>query len=255
MTRHQLLKDSVPGYSPSFLNLDTCADCVDLAPVRIDLGYACCFLDALEPGGLFTFQTFDDDKRRHRPDLVKVIHSRNLFEVAPRLTVATNVLPKFKDRTDGLWRRMLYLPFKIQIRDESKQDRRLVDPSWWRGSGELPGIFNWALDGLKRLREQGCFTESRSSLAAKTEFRRECNSAATFLEEQCEQADGLVITTQELYQAYNVFSAEVGVEPMGKQAFGKEVTRLFPSVKSSPNALWHGGKRDRVWKGLRLFSG
>lgn len=43
------------------------------------------FLDALDPKGTFTFQTFSDDKKKHAPELIKVIHG-NLSSCEQQLT-------------------------------------------------------------------------------------------------------------------------------------------------------------------------
>ena len=78
-----------------------------------------------------------------------------------RLVLATNNRPPLGDRSQGLWRRLLLVPFRVSI-PESQQDRQLAR----KLRGELPGILNWALDGLIRLRQQGRFTESQVGLEA-----------------------------------------------------------------------------------------
>ena len=57
------------------------------------------------------------------------------------------------------------MPFRVSI-PESQQDRELAR----KLRGELPGILNWALDGLIRLRQQGHFTESKVGLEALKEI-------------------------------------------------------------------------------------
>lgn len=49
-----------------------------------DLGMAEAFLNALDPGGRFTFQTFDDDKERKDRSLAKIFHG-SLSEHAEEL--------------------------------------------------------------------------------------------------------------------------------------------------------------------------
>ena len=77
-----------------------------------------------------------------------------------KIMIATNALPRFNDRTHAIWRRILLVPFpKIiesenQIKDLAEQLKR-----------ELPGIFNWALDGLEQLNKAGRFIEPQESKA------------------------------------------------------------------------------------------
>ena len=102
-----------------------------------------------------------------------------------RLAFATNQLPRFHDQSEGVWRRMLALPVQVVIPPE-RQDRGLVE----KLNTELPGIFNWSLDGLRRLRQQGAFTEPDLSRVALDDHRRGCNSARDFLAEQVVAAEG-----------------------------------------------------------------
>src|SRR5262249_31000258 len=70
-----------------------------------------------------------------------------------RWIFGTNTLPPFAARSDGVWRRMLALPFLEQIPEDQVDPRRVE-----RLKEELPGIFNWALAGAARLYQQGRFT-------------------------------------------------------------------------------------------------
>ncbi|MBF0432570.1 MAG: hypothetical protein HQK83_14895, partial [Fibrobacteria bacterium] len=65
-----------------------------------------------------------------------------------KLVFGTNQVPRFYDKSRGIWRRLLLLPFDIVIPDE-QQDKQLPKHLI---QTELPGIFNWALEGLQRLR-------------------------------------------------------------------------------------------------------
>ena len=178
---------------------------------------------------------------------------RDAFEIEPtaRITFATNVLPRFKDRTAGLWRRMLVVPLDIQIIDEAKQDKRLIDSKWWAESGELPGIFNWAIEGLKRLHERGQFLEPVKSESAKSEYRADVNPAATFLIDHCAESEGESIAATPLYRAYAVWTEERGARPLGESQFAKEVRRAFRKVTLTPHPQRQkNGRRCREWLGI-----
>ena len=66
-----------------------------------------------------------------------------------RLLFLGNELPDTKDLTNGYFRRMCILPFNRTF-NEAERNRNLLNEL----TNELPGIFNWAMEGLKRLREQ-----------------------------------------------------------------------------------------------------
>jgi len=147
-----------------------------------------------------------------------------------KLIIATNQPPRFTDKSMGLWRRMLVAPFLVEI----KAPERLLGldkPEWWLDQGELPGLFNWAVEGLRRLRVQAAFTEPDVAAVAKKEYRRDINPAREFLEvfyrEAAEETGGL-----DLYTDYEKWCGKSGYKTLGSRMFGKEVKRVFPKSES-----------------------
>ena len=180
--------------------------------------------------------------------------NKDAFEFTPtaRLVFATNVLPRFVDRTDGLWRRMVLIPFRNQILDPSKQDRRLIDPAWWRDSGELPAIFLWAVGGLAALRQRDHFEEPEVCRAEKDCYRRDSNPAGTFLQEKCEVVEGAEAPSNILYTAYHDWSKDNGYKPLSHAHFAQEVRRCCPTVTRTEHPQRTHSGRTRVWKGIRM---
>src|SRR5262249_9616213 len=68
-----------------------------------------------------------------------------------RLVIGTNNVPRFLDKTEGMWRRLNLMPMNVRIPKEERK-AGMDKESYWARSGELPGILNWALAGLRRLR-------------------------------------------------------------------------------------------------------
>ena len=56
-----------------------------------------------------------------------------------RMMLATNNIPHFSDRSDGLWRRMLLLPFTVQI-PEAERIAGMSKREYWQASEEMPEI-------------------------------------------------------------------------------------------------------------------
>ncbi len=46
-----------------------------------------------------------------------------LAKFRTKLTFATNVVPRFRDRSDGTWRRVIFIPFTVQTIDPKKQNK------------------------------------------------------------------------------------------------------------------------------------
>lgn len=69
----------------------------------------------------------------------------------PPLVFALNEMPRFLDVTPAFFRRVLLFHFSVQIPPE-RQDRELVGKICQK---ELPGIFNWIMEGRRRLLRNG----------------------------------------------------------------------------------------------------
>ena len=125
------------------------------------------------------------------------------------LTMATNTLPQFQDKSDGLWRRMILFEISYTV-SEKKKDRRLIDPEFWNKGGELPGIFNRALEGLRRISVRGKIDETDAMRKRKQEYREELNSILRFLKENCKQTPGKYTPTSWAYACYKVMMKNEG---------------------------------------------
>jgi putative DNA primase/helicase len=145
-----------------------------------------------------------------------------------RFMLATNNRPRFSDRSSGLWRRMIIVPFHVTIQ---QADRILgMDKAeYWQD--ELPGILNWALEGLRRLRMEGQFTRPRVCEEAIAAYRLDCNPAAEFLNENYRADATQSVVCQELYKHYQAWCLEHGYQPLGDNKFGVEVGRAFSQVQ------------------------
>lgn len=159
-----------------------------------------------------------------------------------RLMIACNNRPRFSDRSSGVWRRMLLVPFRIEIQKHERV-RNMDKPWWWEQSGELPGIFNWALLGLHRLRKQGGFTESSLGSEAMEDYRCESNPARDFLMENCEPHESAAIRSEFLYSLYVHWCQKTGHKPLNDRSFGKEISRCFRGSARKKG----GSRKDRYY--------
>lgn len=96
-----------------------------------------------------------------------------------KLVFAVNNLPYSPDKTHGLYRRMLIIPFNRRF-DGKQADKHLKK----KLQKELAGILNWALVGLKRLREQDYeFTFSAVIGEAVRQYKKEQNPMLDYMME------------------------------------------------------------------------
>jgi P4 family phage/plasmid primase-like protien len=151
-----------------------------------------------------------------------------------RLILATNNTPRFADRSSGIWRRMTLMPFRFKVPAHQK-DRKLSE----KLRAELPGIFNWSLEGLRRLERRGEFTASAECNDALDVHRAESNPARVFLTEQYQVARDAFTKSDDLYTEYAFWCRDHGHTPLNGSQFGQEVKRAYPSaVRKRRQGKW-----------------
>lgn len=161
-----------------------------------------------------------------------------------KIVICTNALPRFSDKTWGVWRRLLLLPFDKTV-DETAQIKDLADEL----KKELPGVLNWAIDGLDRLNLNGRFTVPESHAQMLEDYRRDADPARAFLCDRYEPStNGEYVFTDILYADYKEWCQNNGYKPLGERLLGKQVHQLFPSVDHKR----FGSRTDRryVYTGL-----
>jgi P4 family phage/plasmid primase-like protien len=148
-----------------------------------------------------------------------------------RIIAATNNPPRFSDKSQGAWRRPSLLRFTVAI-SKAEAVRGMDAPEWWHSQGEVPGILNWALAGLARLRQQGDFTEPQDSLEALNRMRLDANPARRYLSERYTLGkDSDEQPANALYRSYREWCGDCGHQPLADSNFGQEVFRLFTGVE------------------------
>lgn len=147
------------------------------------------------------------------PMLVRGLNA-DFFEFQPvfKLTISGNHKPDIRGTDDGIWRRLLLVPFDVQI-PAAERDPALVHKLF----EERAGILNWAVDGLIDYLEGG-LQEPEAVLAATQEYRQESDPVGTMLTE-CTVIDGSdsFIKARELIEAFRYWQYERGEGMWGER--------------------------------------
>jgi putative DNA primase/helicase len=177
---------------------------------------------------------------------IDVKHKAGLdVKMTARCIFSTNSIPPFFDRSGGLRRRLIILPFN-RVVPEAQRVLHLERQFF----PELAGIFNWAVSGLKRLRERGRFEVPKISRTAVEQHMKNSNPAFTFLEDECERSEGVAITSMSLYVAYTAWFKEQGHSRqifLSQPQFAAEVARVYGIEAQLIRAC---GERKRYYRGL-----
>ena len=117
---------------------------------------------------------------------------------------------------------------------------------------ELPGIFNWALDGLERLRARGRFVQPSASEASIRQLEDLGSPVAAFVRDRCCVGPQLSVPTTELYEAYRDWCDTRGHRKQNNALFGRGLSAAYPQIGASQPKAPDGGSRIRVYTGIAL---
>jgi P4 family phage/plasmid primase-like protien len=171
-----------------------------------------------------------------------------------RFAFASNKIPRFDDQSTGIYRR--FVPIAVEtVIDEKNIIRGLDKPAGWVAMGELPGILNWALAGLQRLREQGWSFEIPAVITHHVEeIREENDHMREFLLSKYRRVpdDKSKKGTTAVYLAYRGWCEEHGHDPEKKAKFNDAVRNTFPGIKKNSGRI--DGSVLQAWHGLERIS-
>jgi len=163
-----------------------------------------------------------------------------------RIMLSSNELPRLNDASGALGSRFLILEMTNSY--YGREDVGLFD----RLVTELPGIFNWALEGADRLKQRGHFIEPASSAEAKEDLEDLSSMIGKFVREQCTLGPDLTISVDVLYNRWTVFCHGEGQSMAStKSTFGRDLKAAFPSTKKIRQRCAVTGLRINSYKGIQ----
>lgn len=156
------------------------------------------------------------------------------FEPVANLIFSCNTIPKSKDKTQGWYRRQLIIPFDKTFTPNSVIGMEMEKDM----KEELPGIFNWLLEGLRRISLRGYFIMAEGIKTAQSDFKAINDPMEGFIK------DCLLRTDTETIQAnHKVSRAQVGVS-----------TEVIKELYSGWCKYSYGDKDNAYKKSNRLFN-
>ena len=158
------------------------------------------------------------------------------FQPVGEIWLAANNKPAISERNHAAWRRVQLIPFNVTI-PEAEQDKNLEV----KLLAELPGILNWALDGLAEYLKIGLKTPPAVRLAT-AKYREENDSLEAFISECCDVDKLKVCKNSDLYSQYQSFCAMSGLKALSPHKFTPELNARegIKSTKSKHGVNWLG---------------
>ncbi|WP_284325874.1 phage/plasmid primase, P4 family [Cypionkella aquatica] len=188
------------------------------------------------------------------PILVRDLNEK-FFEVTPifKLTIAGNHAPDIRGMDDGIWRRLMIVPFDVQI---PKAEKIPYDTLVKSLLDEGPGILNWMVEGARYYLEGGLAPPDQVVNATDT-LRADADPYGKFLDTNCiVTGDGSdSISSRELMQCFTYWQMQMGETPYKERTISlamKDHSRRWRSRKTGKQFTARETGRFNGYDGLRL---
>lgn len=157
---------------------------------------------------------------------------------------STNNIPRFSDKSEGLWRRMIIIPF-----DEILSDEEIDVTITEKLKEEIDQIFLFAVEGLKRIIKNGWkFSIPDNIKNTLNEERDNASTLRQFVNENCTLSPDDNVEIKTFYQSYCNWTNSNGQKPSSKNSIGRELARF--GVKSK--VFSYGKNSIRKYEGILL---
>ncbi|MEM1376158.1 MAG: phage/plasmid primase, P4 family [Pseudomonadota bacterium] len=164
---------------------------------------------------------------------VRRLH-RDFFEIDPqfKMVISGNHKPVVTDDSDGTWRRLLLVPWDVQI-PKGQVDVTLPD----KLRAEADAIFAWLVEGALLYLDDRGLNPPEAITSASKEYRTESDPIDGFLLDACE-ITGVAetfTTSRALFEAYQRWCKETGAFEYTNTLFHRRLKGKTKRAYSAPN--------------------
>ena len=145
-----------------------------------------------------------------------------------KLLFSANDIPRMRDKTGAVLRRLVIIPFNAEFRDKLPDGSKNpnYDPDIGKklvSKDSMEYLIQRGIHALKRVKAAHSFTESVKVEQQMMEYNEENNPILGFIHEQ----DGMIEnqSTGTIYERYKLYCADALAQPMSRIVFSKQVCR------------------------------
>lgn len=159
------------------------------------------------------------------------------FTPTHMLVLYTNHLPRISGSDDGIWRRLIVIPYTRKL--TGKDDIKNYADYLYENAGEY--ILSWLIEGAKKVIDSKFrITEPKVVTDAIREYKEQSNWFNHFIEDCCEIGKGYEVSSSQLYSSYRAYCSSIGEYPrstsdfytaLEKNGFKKEVKKRIKYIK------------------------
>lgn len=162
-----------------------------------------------------------------------------------RFMIVSNETPRFLDSSGAITSRFMSVRLKQSY--EHNPDPTLGA----RIAGELPGIFNWAVEGLHRLDKQGHFTRPATMDEMHDLMADMTSPIARFIEERYTVTgnDADTLKVSDVFTAFKQWAEDQSMRPINRDTFIQRVLSAAPEVSYKNTRI--DGRMGRHFFGVK----
>jgi P4 family phage/plasmid primase-like protien len=159
----------------------------------------------------FLLQLVGGDKQHIDPKYKDTLTAKLLA----RAIMICNLLPNFRDITNGMERRILVVRFQRKIDKPNPNLAREIKEC------ERPGILNVLLKHLGELQRRGGFVQPQRAQECIDEMRESASNLFGFLQECCQKGncESDRVLERDAYQVYRLYTRQTGTHPLSFTEF------------------------------------
>ncbi len=160
---------------------------------------------------------------------------KEIFEFKPefKVIIAANTFPETRGADDGIKRRIKVVPF------DAKFKKKAINKDLPKElAAELPGIFNWMIQGAIKWYKNGLPNCPVVNKATEI-FHKTQDQLQEFIEDCCQKGNGKKVPLRHLYDCYVDWTDQAGYDKEGKKQFGNWMRQKgFEQCKSGSVRYW-----------------
>lgn len=160
---------------------------------------------------------------------------------------SANQIPMSFDNSDAYFRRWLIITFPNQFLGAKDKKDYLSNITT---ANELTGILNWALEGLKRLRNNDWeFSHSKTTEETREEYKHKSDPMGAFFMDKIEEDPVGYVPKDDIYSAFCAYCLNKNYPVCNRDTFFKKIQQYVPSVRTEQK----GKKKVRCFVGIHLI--
>lgn len=188
------------------------------------------------PGGMMLDENVAKQLAGREPISARFLYKEH-FTFQPGFTpwVRTNHRPIIKGTDNGIWRRLVIVPFRRTFAPEEQDndlERKLMT--------EAEGILAWMVDGAKLYLATG-LQHSGAMKAEVAQYRSDSDLLGEFLSDNTVVCATAEVDQREFYTRYKLWCESSGLRPVSRRVLNEQLTERSVGQRKSGSARYYTG--------------